>query len=791
MEILNFISHSNHNVTVYVKENTVVYMTKLRNFYLDFPSLKFTTYSDSSSIPARASIEIVGDSFSYFSESTQFNIIAYVELRLTQALNYSGYTSVEKDISDYSSSVLIINRWNFSISNINLYRDVIANINLDAPFIIAIYEQSHTISMINMDLHISGRIFRSYQPVNLYAENIYMDFYGMMGGFYIDVSWNYPDASLIGNIFLNNITALNSQSRITIFKSGLLYYAGPANVTIQNSNVIIYGSLSDGRSPIEIQSNSLCSPDDNQLQTITIQNNIFTLTSNPDSERFVETYIEVASNYLRQMQVNITNNQIINVVQNVYPILYWVFTDLTEIYLSNNTITNVSTQQGIISMSKMKTATLVDSNFYNSSDFGHSLYYFSNVQNVTVQSIIIQNVFATGGSNDYIFLFNIVSNGTVSIESVSMYNVSIGVQAGFYFNGVLSKISYKNMYFSQVYIGNKNRMMSTGQFNSIEMKNITFVDIYDEYSSDDNNFMLVIDLIDLNKAFNSSIEDIYIQTSEVSFLQTQSIVGSTSIPIYLNIQNITYKDWYFKFQKSLISFSSIETQEQFYAAFDQITFNNISFVSGGYLMNFGHQISTQVVVNNMIFTNIYSGTIHIESYNKNIATQTNVLVQSWKFESINVNTNSVFLLNEGANLEIRNSSFNQISCTESGGVIYSSYQNTITSIYDSSFTNITSVKAALFLIEDGSVIKVYNWNIIQNFAITSTLIYATNDGYFEIYNSKIHQNLVLFISITSIYDSSFTNITSVKAALFWNNWRWKCYKSLYWLNNIIHKLCNY
>ena len=768
MEILNFISHSNHNVTIYIKENTVVYMTKLRNFYLDFPSLIFTTYSDSSSTPGRTRIEIVGDSFSLLSpDSTQFNIIAYIDLRLTQALNYSGYTSVETDISDYSSSIAIVNKWNFNVSNIDLYRDVITNINLDAPFIIAIYEQFHTISLSNMDLHISGRFLRSYQPLNLYAENIYMDFYGMMGGFYIDAPWNYPDARLTGSIFLNNITALNSQSRITFFKSGLLYYAGPANVTIQNSSVNIYGSLSDGRSPIEIQSNTAWSPTDDMLQTITIKNNLFTLTSNPDNERFVETYIEVASSYQRQLQVNILDNQIINIVQNVYPIFYWVSTSLTNAYLSNNTISNVSTQQGVISMSIMNSATLLSSSFYNSSDFGHSLYYFASVQNITVKTINLQNITATGGSNDYFFLFDIINNGTVDVESVYMKNVNIGVQTGFYFSGILSKVSYKDMYFMQVYIGNNNKLMSTGQFSTINISNITFVDIYDQYSSDDNNYMLSIDTFSLYKSSNSSIKNIFIQTSEINFLKIQSVVGVTSTPVYLTINNITYQDCYFKFKKSLITFSSIETQQPLYASFDQITFSNISFVSGGYLMNFGQQTLTQVIVNNLVFTNIYSGTIHLESYNKNIATQTNVLFQNGKFDTVDVSTNSVFLLNEGANLVIKNSTFNQISWTETGGVIYSSYQNTITEIYDSSFTNITAVKAALFLVEDGSVIRVYRWTMIQNFAITSSLIYAINDGYFEIYDSKIHQNYAIQNIISEMFSTSYLNI--IDSTTIYNN----------------------
>ena len=72
MEILNFISHSNYNITIYVKENTIVKMTKLRNFYLDFPSLTITTYSSSELTPTRSEIQVFyfkNEAFKIFSIS--------------------------------------------------------------------------------------------------------------------------------------------------------------------------------------------------------------------------------------------------------------------------------------------------------------------------------------------------------------------------------------------------------------------------------------------------------------------------------------------------------------------------------------------------------------------------------------------------------------------------------------------------------------------------------------------------------------------------------------------------
>ena len=146
--------------------------------------------------------------------------------------------------------------------------------------------------------------------MNLYVENVYMDFYGMMGGFYINAVCNYPEASIIGNIFITNITAINSQTRVADFKRGILYYSGPANVTIQDSNILIYGSLVDETYVTEIQLDNEWLPNDELPQTITFKNNIVSLSSNKYNDRFIEIFIDVTSSYSRKLITNFENNQL-------------------------------------------------------------------------------------------------------------------------------------------------------------------------------------------------------------------------------------------------------------------------------------------------------------------------------------------------------------------------------------------------------------------------------------------------------------------------------------------------
>ena len=439
-----------------------------------------TTYSSSGSSPLRATFQISNTASSYFSNTTQFNIVSEVDLRVKEAINYTGSTIVETEILSYLASVFIVNRCSLTISNIDMYRDVVADKLFDIPLIIAVNQQTHLITMKNMDFHISGRILRGIQPMNLFVENVFMDFYGMMGGIYINADWNYPGASITGDIYMNNVTAINSQTRIVQLMNGLLFYSGPANVTIQNSNILLYGSLASDRSLIEIQLDNECLPNDENIQTITMNNNLITLPSNPYSDKFIKFYVNVIDSYPRKIVGNFLNNDISNVESNLSPIFSFVFTTISEIIIANNKIANVSSQQGIITIDTMKSVKLLNSGFYNSSDFGHNLYYFSNVQDVFIQNITVQNVNATGKLSDFFFLFDIINKGTVTVDMVYMDHVNFGLQAGFYINGLMRKVSYTNMYFSNIRIGNQNRLISTGEFNSITMNNITFINSFDQ-----------------------------------------------------------------------------------------------------------------------------------------------------------------------------------------------------------------------------------------------------------------------------------------------------------------------
>ena len=117
-------------------------------------------------------------------------------------------------------------------------------------------------------------------------------------------------------------------------------------------------------------------------------------------------------------------------------------------------------------------------------------------------------------------------------------------------------------------------MLSTGEFNSITMSNITFIDTFDQYLTDSDNYMLIFDAVNLNNAVNSTITDIYVQISRVDLFKMENVNGFTLNPIYMTFKNITFRDCSLRFKESVITFSNIETQEQFYRSAKKSTIKN-------------------------------------------------------------------------------------------------------------------------------------------------------------------------------------------------------------------------
>jgi hypothetical protein len=184
-------------------------------------------------------------------------------------------------------------------------------------------------------------------------------------------------------------------------------------------------------------------------------------------------------------------------------------------------------------------------------------------------------------------------------------------------------------------------------------------------------------------------------------------------------------------------------------------------------MNFQHQLSLGIQVNNVDIYNVTHAGIHVEStdfFRFNIDTKI-------KFSNISASlcdlkTTSLFVLKEGANIQVYDSTFSFISNTLYGSVAYAGYQKAVGEFYNSEFKNNTSVGGGVFLTEEVSVIRLFNWSLTNNFAIGGGVAKSQNSGQFEFnswyFGSNYANYAAVFRTIFNRFRVTIDNSTITK-----------------------------
>ena len=245
---------------------------------------------------------------------------------------------------------------------------------------------------------------------------------------------------------------------------------------------------------------------------------------------------------------------------------------------------------------------------------------------------------------------------------------------------------------------------------------------------------LTLSTIVLTDQYNFTIEDVFVQNSQVGFIQLSGLKNSESLSSYFVLSNFTYADSYIEFSHDLLSFTGVETSNDFQISLSDVRMINITFLRTGNLINFEHQTNTILTLDNINLNNLIGAQILIRSSNlQNLDLKTKVNMTSVTATSISGNSKSLITIEEGGQLYIYDSNFTNIDNTERGAVLNAGYQNSYTEVHSSTFENNLSIYGGVANIQDGSVVKFYDSNIISNFAIQSGAIQVSSDGYFELY----------------------------------------------------------
>ena len=367
--------------------------------------------------------------------------------------------------------------------------------------------------------------------------------------------------------------------------------------------------------------------------------------------------------------------------------------------------------------------------------------------------LYFNNIVATGGKYDNVLYIRAIEGASLLIDGLVVKDSLINAPKLIYWDTIISKFTLINSSFTNLTINSQNSLINIDSTNILSFSNLNFSQIKGSTEDSVDISALLINNYILDGSENSMISNINIDNSKMGLLNFYSVSGSPSNYKLFSISDLVYSNWDFYNGYNLIAFNAIETTLDFRIQLKSIAFLNISFYFSGNLIYMKSQIPGQLIISDSSATNVTGGSIWIEAFNKqNYDLNANMKLLNFTTKNVNSKYSSFLMVNEGSNLEIRNSNFNYVMSYESGSVLTAGYQKSTTSIYDSFFQYNSANDGGVFNIESESIVKIYNSTISNNFAFEGGVIKASTNGYFELYNTTITQNYALSIPIAELID---------------------------------------
>ena len=644
-------------------------------------------------------------------------------------------------------------RTSIYIQNINIRREAVDS-DLVIVFLQLIYLQSKILDVRDVNFEISGIAFQSFDPLNVYFENLNIDTYTLRDFALMYTTCNYPEASLTGTFYANNVTVFPSSPRILSDDTGIFRYAGPANLSFTGIDLSNYfARQSNVVTSILIVTGSGWVPNDGNVQLFHLGNATLSLPNNPNSSLFNLLYFVIDQNIYRIGNVTFNNCLFVNLINSYHQIIFTIGNFGSELYITNSIFKDSSFFNIIISVVGYRNVMIYNNEFSNLSSV-----HFNIIQSIFCLGLNInQNKFINlnfDKSSDYeaISLSNLNITNTY-IGNIYFYNVTLHGHPFVKCYDLIFKIVIENCYFNGVYQDDYNNLFAIGSVGEILFNNNTFIGI--------SNSILSINKIDLSLNMNSQLSNLQISNSSATIIIFGNFINPTASVQTILVENITVFNWEISSNIDLITTERISSTTSVNMIFNNFKFSGIKFANKGNLLLLKHNMPQEIIISNLILTNLTSALITADSTGSDgtISVMHSKFI-NWIFDQINNQFSSLINTKNKAVIEITNSSFSNIYSYEEGAILFAGQDKTSVTFSNWAFQNNSSVQGTIFVIESESVVRWINWTFLNNFGVENTIFQTNLNGYFYFYNSSISNNYAINNPVGQLFDSASNSILS-------------------------------
>lgn len=389
--------------------------------------------------------------------------------------------------------------------------------------------------------------------------------------------------------------------------------------------------------------------------------------------------------------------------------IFWVVTDqFTKFSADGIYFSNMVSLTAIARLDLFSTLNTVDNMYFNNCKAINSRAVLIIARGGSFRNIHFNNLIAIDSSTiNHVIDFRYTETKVSTIENWSIKNSTFEN-----FKSVLSlsaptgSVEVNGIAFENVTLNKKVSVILIRTALFMNIKDLKITHIHQGSEKDLSN--KIIDLSDLISTKDSTIniENVKVEDSSIPLMEIANPSQPMTVSQVVSMSNLVYKNSVFQSKEGIIRTSNVSSSSKFAIIFTHFTFQDITFIMPGYLMHLGHQCAEQLLLTNVVITNVTQGQIAMKSYTpKKEAHKTRVKISNLLAHDNNVYLFSLLYISRGTSLEIHNSTFYNIANVFSGSVLYAGSQQAEADIYNSRFYNNTSIEGGVFTSERKSVIR--------------------------------------------------------------------------------------
>jgi hypothetical protein len=617
LELENYHSNTDRNITIFLKEESNNYIGLNSSRILNITQVKLTTYPENI-FTKRATITGV-NSIAGYSDHVYPTLFHLIKTQTSDYLFkiFSQITSDrEKFVITNTNSVIIIQRWNFIMDSLILKTEY-QILDNDFTFLSPAFIESRYFNITNVDADVSGRFFHAYEPSMLNVLNSNFDVYRTSKLFYTLVICNYPDAFLYDKQYINNVTMYYSKPDQRVPMIGPLFlYLGVGSVDMSNVRWRAYSLASEVRAFAVFTMDSHWNKETGRVIQVNVKNITIDLQGilPPGVGVMMPTYFD----YQDQINPNGANIQldnfnISNIQNNAYPLIGAALG-----HLANWTLTNIQINN-ILSFSQFIFVTIVDNMYYENITINNAIagndklieHYVAH--KLVIKNLIIDGLYFTPGNNllDAIIIPVIYDVYFSNFKFTNSYlkNTNL-LKISSFGSGQISMINFE---FVNVTLGGNTKLIVQSLLRYGQMKNFTFNNVKATNNDDITNLMIGMTAVQLPNNSFVEIDNITVENSSVQLIEISNTNQASTSNQTLSFNNLKYKDCEVDTEMDLVKFNDLQSISGFAVIMQNVSFTNISMANSGNLMAIKSQVKLGMTVKDVAVDSIYNAGILIQS----------------------------------------------------------------------------------------------------------------------------------------------------------------------------------